>query len=75
MIANAKKVICIEKLQGPIPTELFKLWMAGHQNLEILRTLMPKVAKFLERIHMDIERLLPVLFLNFWFFFSIGDNL
>ena len=65
VVANAKKVIGMEGVQGPIPTELYEPCMAGHQELEILRMPMPKAAEFLRRLHVDIEGPLPVTFLGF----------
>ena len=74
VVANAKKVIGMEGVQGPIPTELCESCMAGHQKLEISRTPMPKAAEFLGRLHVDIEGPLPVTFLGFQYFLSIKDD-
>ena len=65
VVANAKKVTGIERVQGPIPTELCEPCMAGHQELKISRTPMPKAAEFLGRLHMDIEGPWPVTFSGF----------
>ncbi len=75
VVANAKKVTGIGGVQGPIPTELCEPCMAGHQELEISWTLMPKAAEFLERLHVDIEGLLPVTFSGFRYFLSIKDDI
>ena len=74
MIANAMKVIGIEGVQGPIPTELCESCMAGYQKLEISWTPMPKVIKFLGRLHVDIEGPLPITFLGFRYFLSIKSD-
>lgn len=50
----------IERVKGPIPTELCKSCMAGHQELKISRMPMPKVIGFMGRLHVDIEGPLPV---------------
>lgn len=71
MVANIKKIIGIEEIQRPIPMELCKACIAGHQELEILQTLILKVAKFLGKLYIDIEALLLVTFLGFQYFFSI----
>ena len=74
VVANAKKVIGMEGVQGPIPMELCESCMAGHQKLEISRTPMPKAAEFLGRLHVDIEGPLPVTFSGFRYFLSIKDD-
>lgn len=74
MVANAKKIIAMERVQGPTPAQLYGLYMASHQELEILQMLMPKIAKFLERLYIDIEGPLLVIFLDFQYFLSIKDN-
>lgn len=64
----------MEEIQGLIPTKLCESYMTSPRKLEILRTLMSKAAEFLERLHVDIERLLLVTFLGFWYFLSIKDD-
>ena len=64
----------MEEVQGPIPTELCESCMAGHQKLEISRTVMPKAAEFLGRLHVDIEGPLLVIFSGFRYFLSIKDD-
>lgn len=65
IVTNAKKIIKIEKIKEFIPIELYKSYMVGYQELKILQILIPKAIKFLERLYMDIERLLLVFFSNF----------
>lgn len=74
MVANAKKVMEMEGVKGPIPTELCESCMAGHQELEISRRLIPKATEFLGRLHVDIEGSLPVTFSGFRYFLSIKDD-
>lgn len=65
MIANTKKVIGMEGVQGHILTKLCEPCMAGHQEIEISRMPMPKAAEFLGRLHVDIEGPLPITFSGF----------
>ncbi len=65
MVANAKKVTGMKGRQGPIPTELCEPCMAGHQELKISQTPMPKAEEFLGKLHVDIEGPLPVTFSGF----------
>ena len=74
VVANAKKVVGMEGVKGPIPTELCESCMAGHQELEISRMPMPKATEFLGRLHVDIEGPLPVTFSGFRYFLSIKDD-
>ncbi len=74
VIANTKRVKGKKGVQGPIPKKLFKPCMAGHQELKISRTPMPKAVEFLGRLYVDIEGPLPVTFLGFRYFFSIKDD-
>lgn len=74
MVANAKKVIAIEKVQGFILMELYRLYIADYQKLENLQTPRPKIVEFLGKLYIDIEGLLSVIFLDFQYFFSIKDN-
>ena len=74
MVANAKNVIGMEEVQGPIPTELCEPCMARHLELEISRTLMSKAAEFLRRLYVDIEGPLPFIFLGFQYFLSIKED-
>ena len=64
----------IKGVKGPVPTELYESCMAGHQELEISRTPMPKATKFLGRLHVDIEGPLLVTFSGFRYFLSIKDD-
>lgn len=73
MVTNAKKVTGMEEVQGPILVELCKLCMVGHQELEISRTLRPKVAELLGRLHIDVEGQLPVTFFGFRYLLFIKD--
>ena len=43
MIADAKRVIGIERVKKPVLTELCESCMASHQELKLLRIPMPKV--------------------------------
>lgn len=74
MVANVKKVIGMEEIQGFILTKLCESYMTSPRKLEILRTPMSNAAEFLEKLHVDIETLLLVTFLGFWYFFSIKDD-
>ena len=64
----------MERVQGPIPIELYESYMAGHQELEISWTLMPKAAEFSRKLHVDIEKPLPVTFSGFRYFLFIKDD-
>lgn len=48
--------------------------MASYQELKILQTPIPKTAEFLERLHVDIKKFLPVIFLGFQYFLSIKND-
>lgn len=48
--------------------------MAGHQELEILRILMPKAIEFLRRLHIDIKGPLPVTLSGSQYFLFIKDD-
>ena len=65
MVANAKKVIGIEEMQKLILIKLCKSDMAGYQKLEILQMPRTKIAQFLKRLYVDIEKPLPVTFSSF----------
>lgn len=65
MVTNAKKVIGMEGVQGPIPIELCEPCIVGHQELEISQIPMLKAAEFLGRLYVNIEGLLPVSFSDF----------
>lgn len=42
--------------------------------MKILQMPMLKITEFLERLYIDLEKLLLVIFLGFWYFLSIKDN-
>lgn len=65
MVANAKKVRGMKGVKRSIPTELCESCMPDHQNLKISQILIPKATEFFERLHVDIERRLPVTFSGF----------
>lgn len=64
----------IEIIQKFIPPKHCKSCMASHQKFKTFQSSILKIAEFLERLHVDIEGLLLVIFLGFWDFFSIKDN-
>lgn len=74
VVANAKEIRGMQELKEPILIELYEPCMAGYQKLKILQTSMSKVTKFLERLNIDIERLLLIIFLGFQYFFFIIDD-
>lgn len=74
MVANAKTIMGMEGVKGPIPTELCESCMAGHQELEISRMPMPKATEFLRRLHVNIEGPLLVTFSGFRYFISFKDD-
>lgn len=45
--------------------ELYKFCITGYQDLEISQIPIPKIAEFLERLHVDIKRPLLITFLGF----------
>lgn len=68
MVANAKKVIRMERVKRPVPTKLCESCMASYQELEILQIPMPKATEFLKKLDMDIAKLLPITFSHFQYF-------
>ena len=65
LIANIKKVMGMEKVQGSILTRLCGSYMASHQELEISQTPMLKALEFLQKLCVDMERSLLVIFSDF----------
>lgn len=61
-------------IKRPIPTKLYESCIADYQELEISWMLIPKATEFFGRLHMDIERLLPVTFLGFWYYLLIKND-
>lgn len=74
MIFNTKKVINMEEIKRLISTELYEFYMTDHQELKILQMPMSKRVKFIERLYIDIKKLLLVFLLGFWYFLFIKDN-
>lgn len=71
MVTNSKKVIDIEGVRGTISIKLYKSCMVGHQKLEIFWMLIPKAAKFLSRLYIDIKGPLLIISWTFNIFFLI----
>lgn len=55
----------MEKVQKPILAELCELYIAKHKKLLILQIQILKVAEFLERLYIDIEKPLSIISLGF----------
>lgn len=52
----------MKKVQRFIFAKLCKLYIAGHQELKILQMPIPKITKFLRRLHIDIKKPLSIIF-------------